>query len=254
MPTVQSYTPGTFCWCEAYTNNQEAGKAFYAKVFGWTTSDSPSGPDSVYTSFFKGSGAVAGMSTLSAEQIAAGAPPHWGLYISVESVDDSTAKAQSLGATVLAPAFDIMDVGRMSVLQDPCGAVFSLWQKGLHFGADIIDEPGAFCWYELAVKDTNVAKEFYTQLFGWTPQDRPGYTEWFLGEERVGGMMSIPDVPPNWMPYVMVSDCDATAAAAQEAGGTLLLGPGAAGDMGRFCILLDPQGACFAIFQRVLQS
>ena len=55
---------------------------------------------------------------------AKGVPPHWMLYIQVDSADDAAAKAEKLGAKVLAPAFDVMDVGRMAVLQDPTGAIF----------------------------------------------------------------------------------------------------------------------------------
>ena len=178
-------------------------------------------------------------------------PSHWNLYISVDSVDESTAKAESLGATILAQAFEVMDFGRMSIIQDPCGAIFFLWQTGQHFGANIVDEANAFCWYELAVKDTDRATEFYSDLFGWKASGSPDYTEWSLGEQRIGGMMSIPDVPPNWMPYIMTEDCDATAKAAQAAGATLLLGPGNAGEHGRFCIMIDPTGATIAIYQRL---
>ncbi len=251
MPQVKSYTNGVFCWCEASTTDQPAAKEFYSKVFGWSVMDTPYGPDAYYTTFMKNQDAVAGMSTLDAAQRENGVPSHWNLYINVDSVDASTAKAAELGAQILAPGFDVMEVGRMSIIQDPCGAVVCLWQKGNHIGATVTDEHAAFCWYELAVKDTAKAKDFYGALFGWQASDSPEYTEFSLGAERIGGMMSIPDVPPNWMPYVMVDNCDASAEAAVQAGGMILIGPGQAGEHGRFCILLDPQGAAFGIYQRL---
>ena len=57
-----------------------------------------------------------------------GVPPHWNSYVTVANVDEAAKKAQSLGGKVLAPPFDVMDAGRMAVLQDPTGAVFQVWQ------------------------------------------------------------------------------------------------------------------------------
>ena len=55
-----------------------------------------------------------------------GAPPHWNNYVTVVNADESVKKAQSLGAKVFAPPFDVMDVGRMAVLQDPTGAALAV--------------------------------------------------------------------------------------------------------------------------------
>ena len=59
-------------------------------------------------------------------------------------------------------AFDVFDVGRMAVIQDPIGAVFALWQPRKHQGAGIVNLPNSFCWNELATSDTTKAGEFYT--------------------------------------------------------------------------------------------
>ena len=55
-----------------------------------------------------------------------GVPPHWNVYFNVADVDASIAKAEELGAKTVVPAFDVPDVGRMAVLTDPQGAMFSL--------------------------------------------------------------------------------------------------------------------------------
>jgi hypothetical protein len=57
------------------------------------------------------------------------------------------------------------------------------------------------------------------------------------------------DVPPNWFPYFAVADVEATAKAAEEAGGKPIMGPVDIPNGGRFLLLQDPQGAPFAIFQ-----
>jgi hypothetical protein len=61
---------------------------------------------------------------------------------------------------------------------------------------------------------------------------------------------NFPDyVPANWMPYFMVEDVEATAAKAQELGGTLMMPPHEAGQMGTFTVIQDPQGAVFTAMQ-----
>jgi predicted enzyme related to lactoylglutathione lyase len=56
-------------------------------------------------------------------------------------------------------------------------------------------------------------------------------------------------VPANWTVYFMVEDVDAAAARVAELGGTVLVGPHQAGEMGRFIVVRDPQGAVFTAMQ-----
>lgn len=101
------------------------------------------------------------------EMTSEGIQPHWMSYVSVLSADETAKKAKALGGTLLKEPFDVFDVGRMAVIQDPTGAVFALWQAGTHKGAGISNVPNSFCWNELATKDITKAGEFYTGLFGW---------------------------------------------------------------------------------------
>lgn len=110
---------------------------------------------------------------------------------------------------------------------------------------------GAFSWSELLTTDVEAAKAFYTKLFGWSTKDMPmegmNYTVVSAGGKEVGGIMTIPAVakgmPPSWGCYVTVDDVDATARTAQELGGKVLLEPKDIPDVGRFCVIQDPQGA-----------
>lgn len=254
MATMTSYAPGNFCWFELATSDQNSAKGFYSSVFGWETDDQPMGPDQFYTMLKvdgKNIGALFGMSK---EEMSSGIPPHWGLYISVTNADESAKKAESLGGKIIMAPFDVMDVGRMAVIQDPTGAIFSIWQAAQHLGAGLIGETGAFCWWELNTKDTAKAKEFYTRLFGWTTGGDPNYTEWKNGTETIGGMMEIrPEwgpVPPNWLSYILVDNCDETAAKIKSQGGSTMMGPQDIENMGRFAVVADPQHAVFAIYQR----
>src|SRR5262245_29403377 len=118
MAEFTSHPPGTFCWPELATSDQKAGVAFYRGLFGWDLNDVPMGPDSSYSIFQMRGKDVAAAAGLQPEERQHGVPPHWNAYVSVASADDAVKKAQSLGGKVLAPPFDVMDHGRMAVLQD----------------------------------------------------------------------------------------------------------------------------------------
>ena len=194
---------------------------------------------------------VAAASTLQADERQLGVPPHWNAYVAVADADQSAKRAQELGGKVLAPAFDVMDAGRMAVLQDPTGAVISVWQAKRHIGAKILRERGALGWTELHTSDTAAAEKFYTQLFGWTAKVSPEYTEFSVGGAPDAGMMKLDptwgNVPPHWMPYFQVDDCDGTAANATGGGGQIHVPPSDIPNVGRFAMLADPQGATFAV-------
>jgi uncharacterized protein len=250
MPEVTEHAPGSFCWMELATSDSAAAKKFYSSVFGWESVDSPAGPDMVYTMLQIGGKDIGALF----QENTPGVPPHWSSYISVKSADESAAKAKSLGGTVMAEPFDVMDVGRMAVVQDPLGAVFCVWQPRKHFGSKLVGELNTFCWDELNTTDSRKAMEFYTKLFGWDTKTNEGpmkYTEWINNGMPIGGMMEItPEmgpVPPNWLPYIAVQDCDATAEKAKSLGANFFLPPTDIPDVGRFAVIQDPQGAVFAI-------
>ena len=123
--------------------------------------------------------------------------------------------------------------------------------------ARIRDEANALCWNELYTRDAARARTFYTGLFGWrTKEDPGGYTEWQRGETSVGGMLAIqPEwgpMPPHWLPYFAVDDCDATVAKVGQLGGSTMMPPRDIPKVGRFAIVRDPQGAAFAVIKVVM--
>jgi predicted enzyme related to lactoylglutathione lyase len=257
MTQKMTHAPGTFSWPELSTSSQSGAETFYAALFGWTIEKTPMGPDAHYTIFQKDGAAVAAASTLQPDQVKQGVPPNWLSYVSVASVDASVEKAKSLGATLCAGPFDVMEHGRMAVLMDPQGAAFALWQAKNHQGAGLLDAPGALTWTELVTSDTKKAGEFYTGLFPWKSEVKPmpgmEYTIFKRGDASAGGMMALlPEmkgVPPHWMPYFGVTDCDATTKKATDLKGSVIMAPHDIPGVGRFAILKDPQGAAFAIFQ-----
>lgn len=260
MAQVSQHLPGTFSWPELSTSDQAAAVAFYRALFGWGVNDQPLGPGETYSIFQLNGADVGAAYTMRAEERQHGAPPHWNAYVSVANADEATTRAQELGANVFAPPFDVMDAGRMAVLQDPTGAVFQVWQAVKNIGAHVLGEPGALCWTELTTSDPAAAETFYTSLFGWTPKhSAPGspmvYTEFTVAGANtpsIGMMQKPPHLPPQvpsfWLPYFQVTDVDASVEEAKSLGAQVHFGPENIPDAGRFAVIADPQGAAFAVF------
>ena len=257
MQEVPDYKPGTFCWVELGTTDGKAAKNFYTQLFGWDYDDLPMGPDSVYTMLKLDNKEVGALFELLPDMRAQGVPPNWLSYISVANVDESAEKAKAEGATLLKEPFDVMTVGRMAVVQDPTGAVFALWQAKDHKGAGIYNVPNSFIWNELGTRDTQKAGEFYSKVFGWAQEGFPGspveYTVFKNGDRGAGGMYQItPEmgpVPPHWLVYFAVDDCDAKVQKATGLGARVMKPAEDIPGVGRFAILIDPQGAAFAILK-----
>ncbi len=257
MPEVKEHPAGDFCWIELATTEPKSALEFYQRLFGWQVKDIHMGEGEPYRMWQWNGKDFGAMYELVAEQKQRGVPPHWLSYVSVKDVEATAAKAKSLGGEVLMGPMDVSDAGRMAILQDAQGAVFALWQPRGHIGAVIAGEYGTFCWMELATHDTQQAGEFYTGLFGWQAETQQmesmAYTS-FLNQGRpVGGMLEIGkdwgEVPPHWLVYFRVEDCDRTTEKATAGGATLLSPPRDIPEVGRFAVLRDPQGAVFAVIR-----
>jgi hypothetical protein len=260
MPERSEYKHGTFSWIDLGTTDAAAAKKFYGALFGWTFDDQPAGPGMTYSMCKLGGRDAAALYTM--DKAMQGVPPHWASYITVDNVDARTKKAGQNGGKVLKDAFDVMDVGRMSVIQDPTGAIVNFWQPKKHPGAGVVNEPGALTWNELFTDNVDAAGKFYVQTIGWKTEavDMGPMGTYTLfqraGEDKEGnaaGMMKLsPDmkgVPPHWLAYFAVADCDASAKKVGELGGKVVVPPTDIPNIGRFAIAQDPQGATFALFK-----
>jgi predicted enzyme related to lactoylglutathione lyase len=247
------YPPGQFCWADLTTTDPEGAKAFYVDLFGWDVEDMPMPGGGAYSMARIDGGYVSAIAPQPPQQREAGVPPAWNNYVAVESADASADRAQQLGATVHAPPFDVMEAGRMAVVQDPQGAFFMLWQAGQHFGAALVNAPGALSWNELASPDLDGSKAFYGDLFGWTFDSLEGGPgPYFVIRHQGrgnGGIRELqePGVPPHWLAYFGAQDADATLTKVEELGGGKLAGPFDIPN-GRIGVARDPQGAAFALY------
>ncbi len=258
MALMNTYPPGTFCWVDLVASDLDRAKRFYTELFGWSATDAPAGDAASYTMLYKDGKSVGAMYRMNPELRNAAVPSHWQSYISVSNVDASVAKAEGLGAKLLSPATDVMDAGRMAVVQDPAGARFVLWEPKAKQGAELVNEPGSWCWNELHTTDIKTAERFYDDLFGWKAKHGQGaavdvYVEFRNGPRGAGGMLEIQpswgDVPPNWAVYFAVADLDAAMAKVKDLGGETPMPPLEIPKVGRFAMVHDDSGAPFALIQ-----
>lgn len=257
MTNIDKHPAGAFSWVELATTDQNGAKNFYMALFGWSLNEFPIGPDAVYTIFRLQDRDTAGAYTLMAEQ--RGVPPHWNLYVTVDNADQVAVRAKELGGTVLQPAFDVMDSGRMAAVQDPTGAAFMVWQAKKSTGIGIHGVEGTLCWADLCTLDPDRAARFYSSLFGWEitrgekDADKDGYLHIKNGEDFIGGIppakFQNPNIPPYWLAYFYVSDVEGVARRAKQLGATVHVPPMKIENVGTMAVIADPQGAVFAIFK-----
>ncbi len=243
---------GEWVWRDLMTPDAAKAKDFYLKLFPeWRIEDVPMG-DFTYYKIFVGDAAIGGMVQ------EPGIPPHWIAYVSVEDCDASVAQAESLGGKCCVPGFEVPDVGKFAVMNDPQGAVFKPFQLAKpKEGGNDTTSVGVFCWSELQTSDSAAAAEYYSKLFNWTITEHDMgeygiYRLFHVGEKEIGGVMDImPGVEarPHWVSYVNVEDVDASMARVLELGGSQLVPPGDIPDTGRYAIAADPSGAPFALFK-----
>jgi predicted enzyme related to lactoylglutathione lyase len=230
------------------SGDADKAKEFYGKLFGWETE------------VFSTGGVDYPMITAGGQQhggfgpAQGGAPPHWFGHVLVDDVDAAADRAKGAGGTVLAGPMDIPDIGRFAILQDPQGAVFSVFGSS----SQAVLPEGVFVWDELVTTDIEAAKRFYGEVVGWSSSEMempggPGsYTIFSSGEQQAAGGMPRPpqmDAPPHWMIYVGSNDVDAHTKKAKELGAQVYMEPFDVPTVGRLSVVADPTGAVFGIFQ-----
>ncbi|QKW30284.1 VOC family protein [Streptomyces seoulensis] len=114
---------------------------------------------------------------------------------------------------------------------------------------------GAPSWIDVGAPDLDGVRAFYGALFGWEfrPAGPEGGDYGFFrldGRTVAGGARIRPDQgPPSWTVYFRTPDARATAVAAEQAHGGVLLRPVDVMDEGRMALLADRAGVRFGLWQ-----
>ncbi|MEM8614697.1 MAG: VOC family protein [Cyanobacteria bacterium P01_H01_bin.105] len=244
---------GRVIWHDLLTQDDTKVRHFYADLLGWKyqiehTSNfvwklgEAEYPLILANGEAHGGFVASGQSTLS----------RWIAYVMVKDVDAITARAKSLGATIVREPFDTPGVGRSSVIQDLQGAIICPTFPTHNFPAP----SGTFLWDELITDDVESAKLFYGNLFGWRSDD--------INVNRTGSY-AVLECPDNadavgvtnqsfgtvglavWIPYLATDDVDATIAKAKALGARVCEEETYMPNGERKAILADPTGAIFGL-------
>jgi predicted enzyme related to lactoylglutathione lyase len=268
---------GTPCWVDVTLDDLEAGKRFYGSLFGWTFADAGGVTRNPFVNALSDGRKVAALAPKRDGRM----PTAWGVYFATDDVVALAAKIRAAGGRLLTDPVAVEPLGVMAVAADPGGGVFGLWQAGTHGGFEKRDEPGSFCWTEIYTHDQELIDPFYETVFGFEghtfhehagdqdqdqdqdqPQDETGgaaddYRTWSPAgtepgpETAIGGRSVMGDAFPAEMPdhflvYFVVESCDEAVATAKRLGGRVQLPP-VDTPFGRIAVLVDNQGAAFAV-------
>jgi predicted enzyme related to lactoylglutathione lyase len=268
MKKTNKTDDGLFTWIEFTTTKTSTSLPFFKKIFHYTHDEKEDAP---YIQFKTKTGA---------HHIGGFCEPKEGgplkpqrtlnVYIASSDVRGITKVISENGGKVLKEPFDVMDKGTMGVYLDPQGAEFNVWQSKTHGGMDVEEENGGKrkkmmvhgfpCWYELNAKDTDAARRFYGDVFGWTWHIMNGegfeYTVFHKGDEQVCGMIKMTsewgDTAPHWITYFHVDDIDESCKVVKESGGNVCVPPTEIkGRFEKFAMVNDPTGLTFSVMSEM---
>jgi predicted enzyme related to lactoylglutathione lyase len=242
---------GTPCWVDLGVADIGKASAFYAELFGWEAQ--PGAPEAGgYTVCRKDGRQVAGIGPAMGPP---GEPPGWTTYLAASDAAGTARKITAAGGHLTVEPMDVMGLGWMALATDPGGAVFGLWQAGLHTGVQLANEPGSLTWNENLSRDFEQNKAFYHAVFGYEYGDLGDtsfrYATIKAGGTEVGGIgeldSSAPaEVPAHWSVYFAAEDTDAAVAKVTSLGGSTVR-PAWDSPYGRIAMVADDHGAVFSL-------
>jgi predicted enzyme related to lactoylglutathione lyase len=115
--------------------------------------------------------------------------------------------------------------------------------------------PGKVVWADLVTADVDVARRFYTEVFGWKAQGAAGadYVELWDGEEAIASIAAYEEPAAEgearWLVSLSVADVDAAASRIERANGQVLEAPQELPDRGRLAVVADHQGAVLMLLR-----
>ncbi|MCW8378161.1 VOC family protein [Streptomyces justiciae] len=244
---------GTPCWVSLMVHGLTTTQEFYGELFGWEFQPGPQqlGP---YVRALLDGREVAGIGQLPPDRHL---PIAWTPYLASDDVDLTAETVRLCGGTVGVGPLDAGDAGRLAIGSDPAGAVFGVWQAGVHRGTGISGVPGTPAWHELLTFETASVAKFYETVFGYDEEPVVSadfdYVTLQLAGRPVAGIhgvgTSLPrDRGPHWMTYFQVSDADETLSLVTSLGGHVLKRPHDT-PHGRVATVSDPEGARFSVVE-----
>lgn len=127
MPLSSNTNTGRFVWVDLAAADAARAASFYCDLFGWSAHSHHVGGGQI-TRFRLDGADVASLYQLQKHHLARGVPSHWTPYVAVESADAAASKVTALSGRIIVKPFDVAGLARVSLVQDPVGGLFGLWQ------------------------------------------------------------------------------------------------------------------------------
>ncbi|MEU9412980.1 VOC family protein [Streptomyces sp. NPDC048281] len=242
---------GTPCWADAMFSDLAGAKSFYGEVLGWTFGELSSEYGNYTQAYADGKAVAAVVPPMPGQE----GQSQWCLYLASPDAAATAARIREHGGEVLMEPMQVGDFGTMCLAREPSGAVFGIWQGGVHEGFEATAVPGAYCWAEVFTREPEKADPFFAGVFPYTVRqiedDNVDFRTFSLGDRPVLGRMRMtgdfpPEVPSYVNVYFTVADCDEAVAKATKLGAVVRFGP-MTSPFGRMAALTDPQGANFSV-------
>lgn len=248
---------GAPIWIDLRSSNPDKAIDFYGRLFGWEADD-PNAEFGGYRNFTLNGRPVAGLMQSMPDEPA----DVWCVYLRTDDAAATFAASTEAGATALVPPMPVGDLGTMTIVTDPAGAVVGTWQPGTHPGFVEIGTAGAPYWFDCMSQDYQAALAFYSKVFGYQPEevgtggnpDQAGPPRYsvvgadgvpFAGIMDANGMFE-DGHPSFWQAYITADDSRASVAQAVELGGELVM-PVEDTPYGAIGCVKDPNGAFIQI-------
>lgn len=273
---ARTYPTGVPSWIDLELRDVEAAQTFYAELLGWTFEDAtPPGSSQRYLVASLDGQEVAGMGDVGLTADAGGGTAVWNTYVAVADADTAAARIEASGGRVLSGPVELGEAGRAAACVDPSGVPFRLWQAGRLLGAQVVNTAGAWNFSDLHAAEPEASARFYAEVFGWSVQDLgfatmisvAGYGDHLEATadpeirtrqagasvppgfaDAIGWLAAVgPHERPHWHVTFTVADREATAAAAERLGATVL--GRSDSDWTREALVRDPQGGVFTASQ-----
>lgn len=225
-------------WVDLMSSEPRKSRHFYTELLGWEFRDRLA--------------RVEGLPVAGVIEATGNTPDTWVTYFYAPDLSGTVARAQELGARVLAES--TTEIGDIAILSDPAGALLGLINPAGEGAFVAAGEPGTAVWHELtATTKYTEAADFYRELFGWATQEGDRYTVILQDGGAFAGIADArgqfpPQVPSFWQSYLGVADVDAAVATVPGLGGEIIREPWDA-DFGRIAIVADSTGATITLAQ-----
>ncbi|MDT0379332.1 VOC family protein [Streptomyces sp. DSM 42041] len=256
---MAGFAEGAPCWAVAMLPDVAAGRRFYGELLGWSFGE-PDREREAYTTATLGGKAVAGLVAKPDGRM----PTDWNVHLSTPDISAAAGRVREAGGQVIMEPFPLGGAGYTAVAADPGGAVFQLWQPGTMTGFEAPGEPGAYAWAEVYTRaaDKEAVDAFYAAVFGfetgdlsetlgedfvmWAPRGEPADPDHAVGGRALIAADAPEHLPAHFLLYFAVGDCDEAVRTTNRLGGRTVREP-ATTPFGRYAVLVDDQGAYFAV-------